>query len=50
MVIHASNPGTWEAKAGRPQVQGQPGLHSKTLSYKRKKKPIYLILVIRIIL
>lgn len=33
MTLHVSNSGTREAKAGRPlQVQGQPGLRSKTLS------------------
>ena len=42
------NPSTWEAEAGRSvssrpawskeQVPGQPGLHSETLSQKKKKK------------
>lgn len=27
MTAHAFNPSTWEADAGRLQVQSQPGLH-----------------------
>ena len=54
MVVHAFNPSTWEAEAGRSLcVQGQPGLQSQfqaswsyreTLSqkYKKKKSMIYL--------
>jgi hypothetical protein len=47
MVAHAFNPSTWEAEAGeflssRPAwstewIPGQPGLHSVTLSRKKKK-------------
>jgi hypothetical protein len=37
MVLHTYNPSTWEAEAGRLRVQGQPGLHSETLSLKKKK-------------
>jgi hypothetical protein len=33
MPVHAS---TQEAEAGGPRVQGQPGLHGKTLSHKMK--------------
>jgi hypothetical protein len=40
MVTHTCNPGTWEAKAGGLQVQGQSGLHRKILSQnKTKPKP-----------
>jgi hypothetical protein len=38
MVTPAYNPGTREAEAGGPQIQGQPGLHRETLSKKKKKK------------
>jgi hypothetical protein len=30
--VYASNPSVWEAEAGESPVQGQPGLHSETLS------------------
>jgi hypothetical protein len=46
--VHAFNPSTWEAEAGRflssrpawstEWVPGQPGLHRETLSQKKKKK------------
>jgi hypothetical protein len=32
VVVHAYNLGPQEAEAGGSQAQGQPGLHSKTLS------------------
>ena len=35
--VHAFNPSTQEAKAGRVPIQGQPGLHSKTLSRNTKQ-------------
>jgi hypothetical protein len=48
MVVHAFNPSTREAGAGRflsprpawstERVPGQPGLHRETLSQKKKKK------------
>jgi hypothetical protein len=31
MVMHTCNPSIWEAEAGGSWVQGQPGLHLKTL-------------------
>jgi hypothetical protein len=34
MVVHACNPGIWEAEAIGSQVQSQPGLHNKALSQK----------------
>jgi hypothetical protein len=34
VVVHTSNPST---QAGGLQVQGQPGLHGKTPSQKKKK-------------
>lgn len=41
-VPREKNPGmAWEAEAGRSRslrVQGQPSLHSKTLSQKKKRK------------
>jgi hypothetical protein len=42
--VHASNPDTWEAKAGGLQIQGQPVLNSETLSQnspKKEKKEIF---------
>jgi hypothetical protein len=36
VVVHASNPSTWEAEAGGSQVRGQPELHSETL-FRGKK-------------
>jgi hypothetical protein len=56
VVVHAFNPSTWEAEAGRSLssrpawstewVPGQPGLHRETLSRKtKKKKIIYFIYV-----
>lgn len=36
VVVHTSNPGTWEAEAGGSGVQGQFGLHGKALSHKEK--------------
>jgi hypothetical protein len=37
MVTNACNSSTQEAKAGGLRVQGQPGLHSETLSQKNYK-------------
>jgi hypothetical protein len=34
MVVHTCNSSTQEAEAGKSQVQGPPGLHSKTLTQK----------------
>jgi hypothetical protein len=31
-VVYICNPSTWNADAGGLQVQGQPGLHSETVS------------------
>jgi hypothetical protein len=42
VVMHACNPYTWEVEAGGPRVLGQLGLHSETLSQKKKKKYIYI--------
>jgi hypothetical protein len=36
VVIHSCNPSTQEAEAEGLRVQGQPGLHSKTLFQKIK--------------
>jgi hypothetical protein len=38
MVAHGCNTSTQEAEAGESRVQGHPGLYSKTLSQKKKKK------------
>jgi hypothetical protein len=38
MAVHTWNPSTQDAEAGVSPVQGQPGLHSKTLSHTHKKK------------
>jgi hypothetical protein len=41
MVVHTYNSGTQEADAGRLQVQGQSGLHSKILFQKvLTKRPL----------
>jgi hypothetical protein len=39
VMFDICNPRTQEAKAGGSGVQGQPGLHSETLSQKKPKKP-----------
>jgi hypothetical protein len=36
MVIHTFASSTLEIEAGGPRVQGQPGLHTKTVSKKEK--------------
>lgn len=36
--MHAYNPGTWEAEARGSLVGGQPELHSKNLSLKKKSR------------
>jgi hypothetical protein len=38
MVAYTCNHSTGESGVGEWQVQGQPGLHSKTLSQKKKEK------------
>jgi hypothetical protein len=38
VVVLACNPSAEKAKARVSQTQGQPGLHSKTQSQKKKKK------------
>jgi hypothetical protein len=38
MVMHTCNPSTWEAEAGVSRDWGKPGLHSKTLFQKKKKR------------
>jgi hypothetical protein len=38
MVVRAYKPGTQEAESGGSKVAGQPGLHSETLSTKRKER------------
>jgi hypothetical protein len=38
VVAHTSNPGTRETEAGGSLVPGQPRLHNKSLSQKRKEK------------
>jgi hypothetical protein len=35
-AVYACNPSTQEIEAGGSQVQGQPGLHHKTLSQKKQ--------------
>jgi hypothetical protein len=50
VVVHAFNPSTWEAEAGRclssrpawstEWVPGQPGIHRETLSWKNKTKKV----------
>lgn len=57
MGVHHSNPNTWEAQAGRSELEagliyrvnsrtGQTGLHRETLSQnqekKKKSKKLYL--------
>jgi hypothetical protein len=38
-MVHTYNPSTWEAEA-ELRVQGQPKLHSKTLSRKQTENPV----------
>jgi hypothetical protein len=38
VTVHAYNPSTPEARARGPQVRGQPGLQSKTLSQKQRRR------------
>jgi hypothetical protein len=38
VVAHTYNPSIQEAKAGGSRVPGQSGLHSETLSQKKKTK------------
>jgi hypothetical protein len=45
MVVHSCNPSIAEYKVGGFGVQGQPGLHSETLSQK-KKKSLWLMPII----
>jgi hypothetical protein len=37
-VVQAYNPSTWEAEAERSRVQGQPELHSESISKNCKNK------------
>jgi hypothetical protein len=37
MVVHIYNPSTQETEAGGWKIQGQPGLHNKTLPQKIKE-------------
>jgi hypothetical protein len=41
MVAHTCNPITEEAEVGRLQALGQPEIHIKTLSQKKKKKRFF---------
>jgi hypothetical protein len=55
MVVHAFNPSTWEAEAGRLLSSGQPGIQSefqnsqgyteKPCLKKKKKEKIHLSLL-----
>jgi hypothetical protein len=45
MVAHNCNPSFWKAETGGSQVQGQPGLHSETLSQNNNNKKDVLELV-----
>jgi hypothetical protein len=38
VVADAYNPSTRDADTGGFRVQGQPGLHSKTVSLKKRKE------------
>jgi hypothetical protein len=42
MVVYVYNPSTREAETGGSGVPGQFGLHSETLSLKKKKKKFIL--------
>jgi hypothetical protein len=43
VVVHAYNPSTQEAKAGRWRVQGQPsGSQRNLVSKQKKKKEVYI--------
>jgi hypothetical protein len=54
VVVHAFNPSTWEAEAGRflssrpawstKGVPGQPGLHRETLSRKTEKEKRFIFI------
>jgi hypothetical protein len=37
MVVYGYNPSTWKTEVGGLKVQGQPGLHSKTLHQNQNK-------------
>jgi hypothetical protein len=37
MVANAYNLSSWEAKAGRLRIQGEPGSRSETLSKKKSR-------------
>jgi hypothetical protein len=37
LVVHTYNPVTWEAEVEGSRVQGQPGIHSETLSQTNKQ-------------
>jgi hypothetical protein len=38
LLVYTCNSSTWEAETGGLQIQGQPGLHSESLSQKKKKE------------
>jgi hypothetical protein len=40
VMVHACNPSIWEVEAGEWLLQGQPGLHSKTMPQKNKQTKI----------
>jgi hypothetical protein len=40
-VIHPYNPSSQEVETERSQVQGQHGLHSETLSEKKKNSALH---------
>jgi hypothetical protein len=50
MVVHAFNPSTQEAKAGRSRVLDQPVLHTEILSQATKTRDLRYTLEIREVL
>lgn len=36
IAMHTCNPGTWEAQIGGLRIQGQPVIHSKTMTQKTR--------------
>jgi hypothetical protein len=45
LAVHICNPSTQQPKSGGSQVQGQPGLHRKTLYRNKPKKWFRVTLV-----
>jgi hypothetical protein len=45
VVAHAYNSSTWEEEVGGTHAQGQPGLHSETLSQQTKGKTVKVLFV-----